>query len=150
MTPRNTFFVVALALPLGERRAAAAVAAAPQHAARLASTHHAAPPGSPPPQAIVLRRFGVGHSLGALLHALIASRYPISSAGNALMSYNNRPATGEPLPLLFESGPLLCRPGPLLCECMGAPRTSLQPRPRVAGLSRGVGSCSPVQSGRAA
>lgn len=47
-------------------------------------------------QAIRLQRYGVGHSLGALLHALIGSRYPIASAGNVLMSYNNRPATGEP------------------------------------------------------
>lgn len=37
----------------------------------------------------------MGHSLGALLHALIGSRYPIASAGNVLMSYNNRPATGR-------------------------------------------------------
>ena len=46
------------------------------------------------PQAIMLARFGVGHSLGALLHALIGSRYPIVSSGNVLMSFNNRPATG--------------------------------------------------------
>ena len=46
------------------------------------------------PQAIQLPRYGVGHSLGALLHCLIGSRYPIVSAGNVLMSYNNRPATG--------------------------------------------------------
>jgi hypothetical protein len=45
-------------------------------------------------QAILLPRYGVGHSLGALLHALIASRYPITSAGNVLMSFNNKPATG--------------------------------------------------------
>lgn len=50
----------------------------------------------PSRQAIRLQRYGVGHSLGALLHALIGSRYPIASAGNVLMSYNNRPATGEP------------------------------------------------------
>ena len=47
------------------------------------------------PAAIRLQRYGLGHSLGALLHALIGSRYPIASAGNVLMSYNNRPATGE-------------------------------------------------------
>lgn len=46
------------------------------------------------PAAIRLQRYGLGHSLGALLHALIGSRYPIASAGNVLMSYNNRPATG--------------------------------------------------------
>lgn len=50
------------------------------------------------PAAIRLQRFGVGHSLGALLHALIGSRYPIASAGNVLMSYNNRPATGVWMP----------------------------------------------------
>lgn len=47
------------------------------------------------PAAIRLPRYGVGHSLGALLHALVGSRYPVPSSGNVLMSYNNRPATGE-------------------------------------------------------
>lgn len=55
------------------------------------------------PQAIMLRRYGVGHSLGALLHALIASRYPIVSAGNVLMSFNNRPATGQSVCQLLQA-----------------------------------------------
>jgi hypothetical protein len=37
--------------------------------------------------------FGVGHSLGSVLHALICARYTPARAGNALMAFNNRPAT---------------------------------------------------------
>lgn len=37
--------------------------------------------------------YGVGHSLGSLIHLLISSRYAIQRAGNVLMSFNNKPAT---------------------------------------------------------
>eukprot|EP00775_Hariotina_reticulata_P008585 gene8585-8767_t len=37
--------------------------------------------------------YGVGHSMGALLHMLINARYAVKRDGNVLMSYNNRPAT---------------------------------------------------------
>lgn len=44
--------------------------------------------------------YGVGHSLGSLLHLLICGRYPnVPRAGNVLMSFNNRPAT-DSIPLL--------------------------------------------------
>lgn len=36
--------------------------------------------------------YGVGHSTGALLTLLINSRYAVRCDGNALLSYNNRPA----------------------------------------------------------
>lgn len=55
---------------------------------RSACNGRASPALSPPSP------LQVGHSLGALLHALIGSRYPIVSSGNVLMSFNNRPATG--------------------------------------------------------
>lgn len=67
--------------------------------------------------------FGVGHSLGSLLHSIVCSRYTPDRAGNALMSFNNRPAT-DTIPLLSgvlapsarALGPLLqqlATPGPL-------------------------------------
>ena len=41
--------------------------------------------------------FGVGHSMGALLHSIIGARYELANStrrcGNALMSFNNKPAT---------------------------------------------------------
>lgn len=37
--------------------------------------------------------YGVGHSLGALIHLLISSRYAVQRAGNVFMSFNNKPAT---------------------------------------------------------
>lgn len=75
-------------------------------------------------QAIQLSRFGVGHSLGALLHALIGSRYPITSSGNVLMSYNNRPAT-DSIPLLSPFiAPNLRALGPLLSQLATSPLRS--------------------------
>ncbi|KAI3423953.1 hypothetical protein D9Q98_009787 [Chlorella vulgaris] len=76
------------------------------------------------PQAIMLRRYGVGHSLGALLHALIASRYPIVSAGNVLMSFNNRPAT-DSIPLLSPLiAPNIRALGPILSQLATSPLRS--------------------------
>ncbi|KIZ06343.1 hypothetical protein MNEG_1607 [Monoraphidium neglectum] len=43
--------------------------------------------------------YGVGHSLGSVLHSLICSRYAPERAGNALMAFNNRPAT-DTIPFL--------------------------------------------------
>lgn len=37
--------------------------------------------------------YGLGHSLGALLHLLISSKYAIHRDGNILISFNNKPAT---------------------------------------------------------
>lgn len=37
--------------------------------------------------------YGLGHSLGALLHLLISSKYAIHRDGNVLVSFNNKPAT---------------------------------------------------------
>ncbi len=43
--------------------------------------------------------FGVGHSLGSLLHLLISARYGADRAGNVLLSFNNKPAT-DSIPFL--------------------------------------------------
>jgi len=52
------------------------------------------------PQATtLLPSFGVGHSLGSLMHLLICSRYIVPRAGNCLLSFNNRPAT-DAIPVL--------------------------------------------------
>ena len=49
--------------------------------------------------------FGVGHSMGSLLHAIVGARYrldgPGRRVGNALMSFNNKPAT-DAVPLFAE------------------------------------------------
>ena len=37
--------------------------------------------------------FGLGHSMGALQHLIVSSRYVSSRQGNMLMSFNNKPAT---------------------------------------------------------
>ncbi|KAI8475731.1 MAG: hypothetical protein J3K34DRAFT_403441 [Monoraphidium minutum] len=74
--------------------------------------------------------YGVGHSLGSVMHALICSRYAPMRAGNALMAFNNRPATDTiPFlsPLIAPSAralsPLLAQlasPGPLRSTVEGA------------------------------
>lgn len=34
--------------------------------------------------------YGVGHSMGSLLHLLMATQLPVQRAGNVLMSFNNK------------------------------------------------------------
>ena len=50
--------------------------------------------------------FGVGHSMGALLHSIIGARYELANStrrcGNALMSFNNKPAT-DAIPAFAEA-----------------------------------------------
>ncbi|GMH10817.1 hypothetical protein Nepgr_012658 [Nepenthes gracilis] len=40
-----------------------------------------------------LPTFGVGHSLGSVIHLLIGSRYAIQRSGNVLMAFNNKEAS---------------------------------------------------------
>jgi alpha-beta hydrolase superfamily lysophospholipase len=65
--------------------------------------------------------YGVGHSLGSLLHLLISARYAVEREGNALMAFNNRPAT-DSIPFL---SPLLAPSaravGPLLAQLAASP-----------------------------
>ena len=44
-----------------------------------------------PPLPSDLPIFGVGHSLGSLIHLLLCARYGPDRCGNALLSFNNRP-----------------------------------------------------------
>lgn len=43
--------------------------------------------------------FGIGHSMGALIHLIINARYAVVRSGNILLSFNNRPAT-DSIPFL--------------------------------------------------
>ncbi|XP_077250116.1 gut esterase (DUF1350) [Tasmannia lanceolata] len=61
-----------------------------------------------------LPTFGVGHSLGSVIHLLIGSRYAVQSSGNVLMAFNNKEASqAVPLfspvivPMAQSFGPLL-------------------------------------------
>ncbi|GBF91540.1 hypothetical protein Rsub_04280 [Raphidocelis subcapitata] len=64
--------------------------------------------------------YGVGHSLGSVLHSLICSRYNPDRAGNALMAYNNRPAT-DSIPFLSPFiAPSARALGPLLSQLASA------------------------------
>ncbi|XP_010694545.2 uncharacterized protein LOC104907329 [Beta vulgaris subsp. vulgaris] len=61
-----------------------------------------------------LPTFGIGHSLGSVVHLLIGSRYAIQRNGNILMAFNNKdPSQAIPLfspvflPMTQSMGPLL-------------------------------------------
>ncbi|CAO2836235.1 unnamed protein product [Amaranthus hypochondriacus] len=61
-----------------------------------------------------LPTFGIGHSLGSVLHLLIGSRYAVQRKGNILMAFNNKdPTDAIPLfspvflPMTQSMGPLL-------------------------------------------
>lgn len=61
-----------------------------------------------------LPTFGIGHSLGSLVHLLIGSRYAVQRNGNVLMAFNNKEASMSiPLfspvivPMAQNIGPLL-------------------------------------------
>lgn len=54
--------------------------------------------GTSDPEVASLPVFGVGHSMGALAHLLIGSRYGVQRAGNVLISFNNKDAS-EAIPL---------------------------------------------------
>ncbi|KAJ0047056.1 hypothetical protein Pint_05518 [Pistacia integerrima] len=61
-----------------------------------------------------LPTFGMGHSLGSVIHLLIGSRYAVQRSGNILMAFNNKEASlAVPLfspvivPMAQSIGPLL-------------------------------------------
>ncbi|WVZ85514.1 hypothetical protein U9M48_032435 [Paspalum notatum var. saurae] len=61
-----------------------------------------------------LPTFGLGHSLGSVIHMLIGSRYAVQRSGNVLMSFNNKEASSAiPLfspvivPMAQSFGPIL-------------------------------------------
>lgn len=65
--------------------------------------------------------FGVGHSLGSVIHLLIGSRYAIQRNGNVLMAFNNKEASlAIPLfsPVIV---PMAQSFGPLLSQLVSSP-----------------------------
>ncbi|GAA0141649.1 hypothetical protein LIER_02748 [Lithospermum erythrorhizon] len=65
--------------------------------------------------------FGIGHSLGSLVHLLIGSRYAVKRKGNVLMAFNNKEASvAVPLisPVLV---PMVQSIGPLLSQIASSP-----------------------------
>eukprot|EP01024_Parvocaulis_polyphysoides_P045704 TRINITY_DN4282_c0_g1_i1.p1 TRINITY_DN4282_c0_g1~~TRINITY_DN4282_c0_g1_i1.p1 ORF type:complete len:442 (+),score=64.92 TRINITY_DN4282_c0_g1_i1:56-1381(+) len=65
--------------------------------------------------------YGIGHSLGSVLHMLICSRYTVYRTGNIILSYNNKPAT-DVIPFL---SPILApgarMAGPFLSQLARSP-----------------------------
>ncbi|GMH43493.1 hypothetical protein BSKO_11415 [Bryopsis sp. KO-2023] len=64
--------------------------------------------------------YGVGHSLGSLIHLLISSRYAIQRAGNILLSFNNKPAT-EVVPFLAQVTPSISILAPIMSQLSTSP-----------------------------
>lgn len=72
-----------------------------------------------------LPTFGIGHSLGSVIHLLIGSRYAVPRTGNILMAFNNREASvAIPLfsPVLV---PMAQSIGPLLSQIASSPTVRL-------------------------
>eukprot|EP00252_Welwitschia_mirabilis_P009889 TRINITY_DN22817_c0_g1_i2.p1 TRINITY_DN22817_c0_g1~~TRINITY_DN22817_c0_g1_i2.p1 ORF type:complete len:365 (-),score=54.05 TRINITY_DN22817_c0_g1_i2:224-1318(-) len=65
--------------------------------------------------------FGIGHSLGAVIHLLIGARYAVQRSGNVLMSFNNKEASLA-IPL-FSSVivPMAQGFGPVLSQMISSP-----------------------------
>uniref|UniRef100_A0A6N2M4N8 Uncharacterized protein n=1 Tax=Salix viminalis TaxID=40686 RepID=A0A6N2M4N8_SALVM len=65
--------------------------------------------------------FGIGHSLGSVIHLLIGSRYAVQSSGNIFMAFNNKEASSAiPLfsPVLVPMAQSL---GPFLSQIASSP-----------------------------
>ncbi|XP_058092734.1 uncharacterized protein LOC131239185 isoform X1 [Magnolia sinica] len=72
-----------------------------------------------------LPTFGVGHSLGSLIHLLIGSRYAVQRSGNVLMAFNNKEAS-EAIPLFSPViVPMAQGFGPLLSQLTSSPTIRL-------------------------
>ncbi|XP_012088659.1 uncharacterized protein LOC105647254 isoform X1 [Jatropha curcas] len=72
-----------------------------------------------------LPTFGVGHSLGSVIHLLIGSRYAVQRSGNVLMAFNNKEASlAIPLfsPVLV---PVAQSIGPFLSQVASSPTVRL-------------------------
>ncbi|CAA0839045.1 Protein of unknown function (DUF1350 [Striga hermonthica] len=69
--------------------------------------------------------FGIGHSLGSVIHLLIGSRYALKRNGNILMAFNNKEASlAVPLfsPVIV---PMAERIGPILSQIISSPTVRL-------------------------
>ncbi|XP_058194732.1 uncharacterized protein LOC131311337 isoform X3 [Rhododendron vialii] len=72
-----------------------------------------------------LPTFGIGHSLGSVIHLLIGSRYAVQRNGNVLMAFNSKEASSAiPLfsPVLV---PMAQSIGPLLSQITSSPTVRL-------------------------
>ncbi|KAF3430874.1 hypothetical protein FNV43_RR25604 [Rhamnella rubrinervis] len=72
-----------------------------------------------------LPTFGIGHSLGSVIHLLIGSRYAVQRNGNVLMAFNNKEASSAiPLfsPVLV---PMVQSIGPILSQITSSPTIRL-------------------------
>ncbi|KAH7516840.1 uncharacterized protein LOC107431813 [Ziziphus jujuba] len=72
-----------------------------------------------------LPTFGIGHSLGSVIHLLIGSRYAVQRNGNVLMAFNNKEASSAiPLfsPVLV---PMAQSIGPILSQIASSPTIRL-------------------------
>ncbi|GMI67561.1 hypothetical protein like AT5G47860 [Hibiscus trionum] len=77
--------------------------------------------------------FGIGHSLGSVIHLLIGSRYAVQRSGNVLMAFNNKEASiAIPLfspvlvPMAQSIGPFLSQIASMPTIRMGAEMTIKQ------------------------
>ncbi|XP_023527647.1 uncharacterized protein LOC111790815 [Cucurbita pepo subsp. pepo] len=65
--------------------------------------------------------FGIGHSLGSVIHLLIGSRYAVERSGNVLMAFNNKEASSA-VPLFSPVFvPMAQSMGPLLSQIASSP-----------------------------
>ncbi|KAL6841210.1 hypothetical protein ACP4OV_028983 [Aristida adscensionis] len=68
-----------------------------------------------------LPTFGVGHSLGSVVHLLIGSRYAVRRNGNVLMAFNNKEASSA-IPLFSPViVPMAQSLGPMLSQLTSSP-----------------------------
>ncbi|KAB1201712.1 hypothetical protein CJ030_MR7G000361 [Morella rubra] len=72
-----------------------------------------------------LPTFGLGHSLGSVIHLLIGSRYAVQRSGNVLMAFNNKEASVA-IPLFSPVVvPMAQSIGPLLSQLVSSPTVRL-------------------------
>ncbi|XP_019424325.1 PREDICTED: uncharacterized protein LOC109333337 [Lupinus angustifolius] len=65
--------------------------------------------------------FGVGHSLGSVVHLLIGSRYAVPRSGNVFMAFNNKEASSA-VPLFSPViVPMAQSIGPILSDILSSP-----------------------------
>ncbi|CAI5527777.1 unnamed protein product [Closterium sp. Naga37s-1] len=79
----------------------------------------------PPNDPMDLPVYGVGHSMGALVHLLIGARYAVERAGNVFISFNNKEASAA-IPLFSPViMPMAQSLGPILTQLLNNPTLKL-------------------------
>ncbi|CAI6003167.1 unnamed protein product, partial [Closterium sp. NIES-64] len=79
----------------------------------------------PPNDPMDLPVYGVGHSMGALVHLLIGARYAVERAGNVFLSFNNKEASAA-IPLFSPViMPMAQSLGPILTQLLNNPTLKL-------------------------